>query len=55
MKVAICSSDNNASSGAFLSMANLAKQLNGLGVETVVILPKKSKCTGPEIEKKNGD
>lgn len=47
MKVAICSSDNNASSGAFLSMANLAKQLNGLGVETVVILPKKSKCTGP--------
>ena len=32
MKVALIASDNNASSGAFLSMTNLAIQLNQLHV-----------------------
>ena len=40
MKVALIASDNNASSGAFLSMTNLAIQLNQLHVKTIVIIPK---------------
>ena len=39
MKVALIASDNNASSGAFLSMTNLAIQLNQLHVKTIVIIP----------------
>lgn len=47
MKVAFCSPDNNASSGAFLSMANLARELQQMGVDTIVILPTRGNCAGP--------
>ena len=47
MKVALIASDNNASSGAFLSMTNLAIQLNQLHVKTIVIIPKEGPYVGP--------
>lgn len=47
MKVAFIASDNNASSGAFLSMANLAVQLNKMGVETVLFIPSDGAYIGP--------
>ena len=47
MKVAFCSPDNNASSGAFLSMANLALQLERMGVDTIIVLPNRGNCAGP--------
>lgn len=47
MKVALIASDNNASSGAFLSMTNLAIQLNQLGVETLIVIPPDGMFVGP--------
>ncbi len=47
MKVALIASDNNASSGAFLSMTNLALQLNELNVETVIVIPPDGPFVGP--------
>ncbi len=47
MKVALIASDNNASSGAFLSLANMAVQLNRLGVETIVFIPPDGPYVGP--------
>lgn len=47
MKIAFIASDNNASSGAFLSMANLAKQLNSQGIETIIFLPPNGAFVGP--------
>lgn len=47
MKVAFCSPDNNASSGAFLSMANLARELQKMGINPIVILPLRGNCAGP--------
>ena len=51
MKVALIASDNNASSGAFLSMTNLAIQLNQLHVKTIVIIPKEGPYVGPGDKK----
>lgn len=58
MKIALIASDNNATSGAFLSMTNLALQLNRLGVETIVVIPPDGPFVGPgdgeEILKQKG-
>ena len=47
MKIALIASDNNATSGAFLSMTNLALQLNQLGVETIIVIPPDGPFVGP--------
>lgn len=47
MKIALIASDNNATSGAFLSMTNLALQLNQLGVETIIVIPPDGSFVGP--------
>ncbi len=47
MKIALIASDNNATSGAFLSMTNLALQLNSLGVKTIIVIPPDGPFVGP--------
>ena len=51
MKVMICSSDNCATSGAFLCMFELCRYMKNENIEILVILP--SNGTGTELLKKH--